>query len=179
MRLLTTHIIVIYGQSQNDLSEIVTDQIDERKRDHFIASLICCINTVNMTNISLNILNCHTILNIIYEIFIIYEIVTSESIVISEKMKNPGFYRLITEGGKIETIGMVGKVGLQAITIDSRCPQTTLPAVVSFTCLTTNIIICRQLTHISKKCILAGYHWYFTVERRTMLAGQTIQCALD
>ena len=152
MRLLTTHIIVIYGQSQNDLSEIVTDQIDERKRDHFIASLICCINTVNMTNISLNILNCHTILNIIYEI------VTSESIIISEKMKNSGFYRLITEGGKIETTGMVGKVGLQAITIDSRCPQTTLPAVVSFTCLTTNIIICRQLTHISKKCILAGYH---------------------
>ena len=42
---------------------------------------------------------------------IIYEIVTSESIIISEKMKNSGFYRLITEGGKIETTGMVGKVG--------------------------------------------------------------------
>lgn len=67
MRLLTTHIIVIYGQSQNVLSGIVTDQTDERERGHFTASLIWCINTVNMTNISLNILNCHTILNIIYE----------------------------------------------------------------------------------------------------------------
>lgn len=99
----------MYGQPQNILSGIVTDQIDERNWDHFIASLIWCINTVNMTNISLNILNCQTILNIIYEIFLIYEIVTSESIIISEKMKNPWFYRLITEGEKIQTTGMVGK----------------------------------------------------------------------
>ena len=83
MRLLTTHIIVIYGQPQNVLSGIVTDQTDERERDHFIASLIWYINTVNMINTSINILNYQTILNIIYEIFIIYEIVTSESIIIS------------------------------------------------------------------------------------------------
>lgn len=48
MRLLTTHIIVIYGQPQNVLSGIVTDQIDERNWVHFIASLIWYIKSVNM-----------------------------------------------------------------------------------------------------------------------------------
>ena len=68
VRLLTTDRKFTYSQPWNVLSGFVRDQLYERERDHFIASLTCYINTDNMTNINIHVLKCQqTILKFIYE----------------------------------------------------------------------------------------------------------------
>jgi hypothetical protein len=45
-------------------------------------------------------------------------------------MKNPCFYWLITQGEKTKNKAVVGKVAQEYATVDNRCPQTPITAVV-------------------------------------------------